>query len=61
MKIKRKETCPNMDWHQVFVFWPRKTDDGYIVFFGKVWRRWKLFMSGGSYVYVAELKDNKKQ
>lgn len=53
MKFKVKDKPKNTNWHEVFVFWKR-TEDGYWVILGKVWRKWRVHMATGEYVYRAD-------
>lgn len=55
MRIKAKEIVRDTNWHKVFVFLPKRTEDGYHVFLGPAYRRWKVHMSSGKWVYRTEL------
>lgn len=55
MKWKTKIKERKMEWHKVFVILPKKTQDGYTVTMQYVWRRWKIHMSSGKYIYTTEL------
>lgn len=57
MRIKAKEIVRDTNWHKVFVFWPKRTEDGYHVFLGPAYRRWKVHMSSGKWVYRTELTE----
>ena len=54
MKWKTKEQIKNTNWHEHFVWWFTKTEDGYTVIFETVWRKWKVHMSDGYYVFRTE-------
>ena len=59
MKWKTKQKERSMVWEKVFVVLPKKTQEGYTVMLQYVWRRWKMHMSSGKYVYVLEHPENK--
>lgn len=54
MKWKTKEQIKDTNWHEYFVWWFTKTEDGYTVIFETVWRKWKVHMSDGYYVFRTE-------
>lgn len=54
MKIKAKDKPKNANWHKVIVVWPKRTEDGYWVFLGRCWRKWRTHMASGEYIYRAE-------
>ena len=47
LKIKNKKT----EWYKVFAWKPVRTEDNYRVWLESVNKRYKVHMSGGSYVY----------
>jgi len=54
MKWKAKDIVKKIEWYTVFAWFPVKTEDGYKVWLEKVEKRWKVHMTGGSYVYKLE-------
>ena len=50
MKWKTKPKEVNTNWHKVFV-WYVKTEDGYTVVCETIWRKYKIHMSSGEYIY----------
>jgi len=55
LKIKNKKT----EWYKVFAWKPVRTEDNYRVWLEFVNKRYKVHMSGGSYVYQIIEKDEK--
>ena len=51
MRWKAKEQNKNTNWHIVFAWKFRKTEDNKIVWMEYLERRYKIHMSGGSYIY----------
>jgi len=51
MKWKTKQKVYDTEWHLVFAWKPIKTEDGFSVFLEKVYRRYKIHLNGGSYIY----------
>ncbi len=54
LKIKDKGT----EWCRVFAWKPVRTEDNYRVWLEFVAKRWKVHMSGGSYVYKIVESNN---
>lgn len=59
MKWKTSPKEYNTEWHKVFIWLPTKTQDGYTVMLETVWRKWRVHMDGGKYIYVANNKTFK--
>lgn len=57
MKWKTKHKVHSPDWEKVFVFFPKKTQDGYTVMLQYVWRRYKVHYDSGKYVYVSQRRE----
>ena len=51
MKWKVEVKTYNTEWHTYFPIWPVKTQEGYNVVFERVYRRWKIHMAGGKFIY----------
>jgi hypothetical protein len=51
VKWKPKEKFVNTDWHIVFAWKPVITEDNHMVWLEKVERRYRVHMTGGSFVY----------
>ena len=56
MKWKAKPIVRNTEWHKVFAWRPVKTEDGFMVLFEMVSRRYKVNMHSGFYVYHTDPK-----
>jgi len=51
MKWKAKEIIKKTEWYTVIAWLPVKTEDGWKIWLEHVEKRWKVHMTGGSYVY----------
>lgn len=51
MKWKVKDKPKQTDWCKIFAWKPIKTENGYIVWLEYVYKRYKIHMDGGKYVY----------
>ena len=59
MKWKIKDKPKDTSWHKKFIwFWPVKTEDGYKACLQTVWRRYRVHMDSGKYVYRIDLIEN---
>lgn len=57
MRWTTKEKIKKTEWFKSFAWRPIKTEEGITVLFEFVYKRYKVHMSGGSYVYSIKGKQ----
>ncbi len=61
IKIPEIEIVDKFKWQRVFKILPVKTDDGYIITLGYVWKKWYTMASSWAYHTNPERKEEEYQ